>query len=42
MKLNKKEEYVSPALLIVEVKVGRSLLTLSNPEGEGHGFTGWD
>ena len=42
MELEEKESYVAPTLLIVEVKVGRSLLTLSNPEGEGHGFTGWD
>lgn len=42
MELSKKEMYVTPAMLVVEVKIGRSLLIGSDQNGQGNGFEGWD
>ena len=42
MESTEKESYVAPAMLIVEVNVGRALLLGSDLEGQGNGFEGWD
>ena len=42
MELEEKESYVTPAILVVEVKAGYSVCVLSDPNGQGNGFEGWD
>ena len=42
MELEETESYVAPAMLVVGVKIGRSLLIGSDQNGQGNGFEGWD
>ena len=42
MKSTDKEFYLAPMVLIVEVKTESHICVVSDPNGEGHGFNGWD
>ena len=41
MESTEKEPYVVPTIVVVEVKA-EGVICTSNPEGEGHGYDGWD
>lgn len=41
MELEDKELYEAPTIDVVEVK-SEGVICTSNPEGEGHGYGGWD
>jgi hypothetical protein len=42
MKSANKAIYESPTVLVVVVKTESHICIISDPNGEGHGFNGWD
>ena len=42
MNIFNKEVYLTPSVLVVTVNTESHICIISDPNGEGHGFNGWD
>ncbi len=42
MESTDKKFYLTPTVLVVTVKTESHICIISDPNGEGHGFNGWD